>query len=201
MAYRFSPAIARLVNALAKLPGIGQKTAQRLAFHILDESREEALALAEAIREACDSVTLCSSCCNLTEEDPCEICRSPARDRTRICLVENPRDVAAMERIHDYRGLYHVLHGVISPMQDLGPDDIKLKELFRRLQTQDEVEEVILATNPTIEGEATALYIARLLKPTGIKVTRIAHGIPMGAALEYADEVTLARAFQNRQEV
>ncbi len=201
MAYRFSPAVAKLVNALAKLPGIGQKTAQRLAFHILDESREEAMALAEAIREACETVRLCSVCCNLTEDDPCEICSSGSRDRTRICLVETPRDLAAMERIHDYRGLYHVLHGSISPMQDRGPEDIKLKELFRRLQESDEVEEIILATNPTVEGEATALYIARLLKPSGIRTTRIAHGIPMGAALEYADEVTLSRAFQNRQEV
>ncbi|MFA5585738.1 MAG: recombination mediator RecR [Saccharofermentanales bacterium] len=201
MAYRFSPAVAKLVNALAKLPGIGQKTAQRLAFHILDESREEAMALSEAIREACETVRLCSVCCNLTEDDPCEICSSGSRDRTRICLVETPRDLAAMERIHDYRGLYHVLHGSISPMQDRGPEDIKLKELFRRLQESDEVEEIILATNPTVEGEATALYIARLLKPSGIRTTRIAHGIPMGAALEYADEVTLSRAFQNRQEV
>ncbi|HPX92771.1 MAG TPA: recombination mediator RecR [Bacillota bacterium] len=201
MAYRFSPAIAQLINTLAKLPGIGQKTAQRLAFHILDESREDALALAEAIQQACESVRLCSECCNLTEEDPCQICTARSRDRTRICIVENPRDVAAMERIHDFRGLYHVLHGVISPMHDMGPEDIKLKELFQRLQNHSEVEEIILATNPTIEGEATALYIARLLKPSGIKVTRIAHGIPMGAALEYADEVTLARAFQNRQEV
>ena len=201
MAYRFSPAIAKLVNALARLPGIGQKTAQRLAFHMLDESREDALALAKAIQEAAQSVRLCSSCCNLTEEDPCDICRSSTRDRTRICIVENPRDVAAMERIHVYRGLYHVLHGVISPMQDVGPEDIKLRELFQRLQSQPEVEEIILATNPTIEGEATALYIARLLKPSGIRTTRIAHGIPMGAALEYADEVSLARAFQNRQEV
>ena len=201
MAYRFSPAVAKLVNALAKLPGIGQKTAQRLAFHILDESREEAMALSEAIREACETVRLCSVCCNLTEDDPCEICSSGSRDRTRICLVETTRDLAAMERIHDYRGLYHVLHGSISPMQDRGPEDIKLKELFRRLQESDEVEEIILATNPTVEGEATALYIARLLKPSGIRTTRIAHGIPMGAALEYADEVTLSRAFQNRQEV
>ncbi|NLA71562.1 MAG: recombination protein RecR [Clostridiaceae bacterium] len=201
MAYRFSPAIAKLINALGKLPGIGQKTAQRLAFHILDESREDALALADAIREACASVTLCSECCNLTEDDPCDICQSRTRDRTRICIVENPRDVAAMERIHDYRGLYHVLHGVISPMHDIGPEDIKLRELFQRLQTHDEIEEIILATNPTIEGEATALYVARLLKPSGIRTTRIAHGIPMGAALEYADEVTLARAFQNRQEI
>lgn len=201
MAYRFSPAIAKLVNALAKLPGIGQKTAQRLTFHILDESREDALALAEAIQEACRNVRLCSECCNLTEDDPCDICSSRTRDKTRICVVESPRDVAAMERIHDYQGLYHVLHGAISPMLDIGPEDIRLKELFQRLQEHEEVEEIILATNPTVEGEATALYIARLLKPAGIRTTRIAHGIPMGAALEYADEVTLARAFQNRQEV
>ena len=201
MAYRFTPAISGLISQLAKLPGIGQKTAQRLAFHILDDSREDAMALSDAIRDALATVRLCSTCCNLTEDDPCDICSSNARDKTRILIVENPRDVAAMERIHDYRGLYHVLHGVISPMHGVGPEDIRLKELFRRLQEHDEVEEIILATNPTIEGEATALYIARLLKPSGIKTTRIAHGIPMGAALEYADEVTLARAFQNRQEV
>ncbi len=201
MSYRYSPAIAKLINAFAKLPGIGKKTAQRLAFHILDDKKEDALVLADAIREACASVRLCSVCCNLTEEDPCDICRSATRDRTRICIVENPRDVAAMERIHDYRGLYHVLHGVISPMHDIGPEDVKLRELFVRLRNHDEIEEIILATNPTIEGEATALYIARLLKPSGIRTTRIAHGIPMGASLEYADEVTLSRAFQNRQEV
>lgn len=201
MAYRYTPAIARLVSQLAKLPGIGQKTAQRLAFHILDDSREDAMALADAIRDALKTVRLCSVCCNLTEDDPCDICRSGARDTSRILIVENPRDVAAMERIHDYKGLYHVLHGVISPMHDIRPEDIRLKELFTRLQAHDEVEEIILAMNPTIEGEATSHYIARLLKPSGIKVTRIAHGIPMGAALEYADEVTLSRAFQNRQEL
>ncbi len=201
MAYRYTPAIARLISAFAKLPGIGQKSAQRLAFHILDEKKEDALALADAIREACSSIRLCSVCCNFTEDDPCDICTSSARDNTRICIVENPRDVAAMERIHDYRGLYHVLHGVISPMHNVGPEDVKLKELFIRLREHDEVEEIILATNSTIEGEATALYIARLLKPSGIRTTRIAHGIPMGAALEYADDVTLSRAFQNRQEI
>ncbi|HNZ63171.1 MAG TPA: recombination mediator RecR [Bacillota bacterium] len=201
MAYRYTPAIARLISAFAKLPGIGQKSAQRLAFHILDEKKEDALALADAIREACSSIHLCSVCCNFTEDDPCDICTSSARDNTRICIVENPRDVAAMERIHDYRGLYHVLHGVISPMHNVGPEDVKLKELFIRLREHDEVEEIILATNSTIEGEATALYIARLLKPSGIRTTRIAHGIPMGAALEYADDVTLSRAFQNRQEI
>ncbi|NMA17853.1 MAG: recombination protein RecR [Clostridiaceae bacterium] len=200
MAYRYSPAIEKLVQALAKLPGIGRKTAQRLAFFILDH-RDVGMTLSDAIREACDSVHLCSSCCNLTEEDPCYICRSSARDTTKICVVENPSDIAAMERIHDYNGLYHVLHGVISPMHDIGPENIKLRELLQRLQAHSEVEEIILATNPTVEGEATALYIARLLKPSGIRTTRIAHGIPMGASLEYADEVTLARAFENRREL
>ncbi|MGI6157515.1 MAG: recombination mediator RecR [Saccharofermentanales bacterium] len=201
MAYRYSPAIARLIQALGRLPGIGNKTAQRLAFHMLDEYREDAVTLADAIREACETVHLCPICCNLTEATPCEICSSDARDRTKICVVENARDVAALERTNDYNGLYHVLHGVIAPMEDIAPEDLKIRELFKRLQEDDTVEEVIIATNPTIEGETTALYISRLLKPSGIKVTRIAHGIPMGAALEYADDVTLSRALENRREL
>lgn len=198
---RFSPSIARLISELGKLPGIGSKSAQRLAFHLLSRSPEEIRALAEAILSASESTKLCSKCCNLTEQDPCDICQSPNRDRSIICVVENPRDVAAMERIHEFRGLYHVLHGAISPMHGIGPEQIHLRELLTRLRTEDAVTEVILATNPTVEGEATALYIARLIKPAGIKTTRIAHGIPMGGDLEFADEVTLARAMEGRREI
>ncbi|MDD2533250.1 MAG: recombination mediator RecR [Eubacteriales bacterium] len=198
---RYSPSIAKLVAELGKLPGIGNKSAQRLAFHLLAQPLERVESLANAILEARRSTRLCSVCCNLTDKDPCEICAGSGRERTQICVVENPRDVAAMERIHEYKGLYHVLHGVISPLQNIGPDQIKLRELLARLRTEDLVSEVILATNPTVEGEATALYIARLLKPANIKTTRIAHGIPMGGDLEYADEVTLARAMEGRREI
>jgi len=198
---RFSPSIAKLISELGKLPGIGSKSAQRLAFHLLSRPPEEVRALADAILSASQSTRLCSLCCNLTEQDPCEICSSPARDRSVICVVENPRDVAAMERIHEYRGLYHVLHGSISPMHGVGPDQIRLRELLARLRSDESISEVILATNPTVEGEATALYLARLIKPAGIKTTRIAHGIPMGGDLEYADEVTLARAIEGRREI
>lgn len=198
---RYSPSIARLIAELGKLPGIGSKSAQRLAFHLLSQPESQVEALAQAILDACHTTRLCSVCCNLTDQDPCEICTSAARDRSMICVVENPRDVAAMERIHEYRGLYHVLHGAISPMQNIGPDQIKLRELLARLRQDEEVHEVILATNPTVEGEATAMYLARLLKPAGILTTRIAHGIPMGGDLEYADEVTLARAMEGRREI
>jgi recombination protein RecR len=197
----YSASIARLVAELGKLPGIGRKSAQRLAFYLLGQPADKVEALAQALLEARRTTRLCSVCCNLTDQDPCEICSSSARDRSQICVVENPRDVAAMERIHEYRGLYHVLHGVISPMQNIGPDQIRLRELLARLRDCSEVSEVILATNPTVEGEATALYIARLLKPAGIRTTRIAHGIPMGGDLEYADEVTLAKAMEGRREI
>ena len=198
---RYSPSISRLVTELGKLPGIGGKSAQRLAFFLLAQPESQSESLAAAILEARRTIRICSACCNLTDQDPCEICASPSRDRSQICVVENPRDVAAMERIHEYRGLYHVLHGAISPMQNIGPDQIHLKELLTRLRTQTEVNEVILATNPTVEGEATALYIARLLRPAGIRTTRIAHGLPMGGDLEYADEVTLAKAMEGRREI
>ncbi|MHB1484531.1 MAG: recombination mediator RecR [Saccharofermentanales bacterium] len=198
---KYSPSISKLITQLGKLPGIGGKSAQRLAFHILSMSNEEVETLASTLLEAKSKTFLCSSCCNLTDRDPCEICSSPSRDKSIICVVENPRDVAAMERIHEYHGLYHVLHGCISPMQNIGPNQIKLKELLCRLTQETEVTEVILANNPTVEGEATALYIARLLKPAGIKTTRIAHGIPMGGDIEYADEVTLAKAMQGRREL
>ena len=198
---RFSPAITRLIAELNKLPGVGAKTAQRLAFHILAQDKEQAFALADAIKDAKDDVTLCSHCCNLTEDDPCEICSSHKRDRTVVCVVENPRDVAVMERVQNYDGLYHVLHGAISPMEDIGPEDIKLRELLQRLQEHQEISEINLAMNPSIEGEATALYIARLFHQTGIKTTQLSHGIPMGADLEYADAETLSSALRNRQEL
>lgn len=198
---RYSPSIARLISELGKLPGIGGKSAQRLAFYLLGQPENKVEALAEAILDARRNTRICSQCCNLTDQDPCDICSSTNRDRSQICVVENPRDVAAMERIHEYRGLYHVLHGAISPMQNIGPDQIRLRELLARLRADTAISEVILATNPTVEGEATALYIARLLKPAGIRTTRIAHGIPMGGDLEYADEVTLARAMEGRREI
>lgn len=198
---RYSPVIGRLITELARLPGIGQKTAQRLAFHLLAQPEEQVESLADALLSARKKIRLCSICCNITEQDPCEICSSKTRDRSTICVVENPRDVAAMERIHEYKGLYHVLHGVISPMQGIGPEQVKLRELLTRLRQDESVREVILATNSTVEGEATALYLARLLKPAGILTTRIAHGIPMGGDLEYADEMTLSRAIEGRREI
>lgn len=198
---RFSPAVAKLITELGRLPGIGGKTAQRLAFHLLSVPEEHALALADAITEARQKVRMCSECCNLTQSDPCDICSSSARDKTMICVVENPRDVAAIERMRDYNGLYHVLHGVLSPAEGIGPEKIRLQELIRRLQVHTEIDEVILAMNPSVEGEATALYLARLLKPSGLKTTRPAHGIPMGGDLEYADEITLARAFSGRSQI
>lgn len=198
---KYSASISKLIAELGKLPGIGGKSAQRLAFHILSLSDAEVGTLAGALLEAKRTTFLCSGCCNLTDRDPCEICSSASRDRSILCVVENPRDVAAMERIHEYHGLYHVLHGAISPMQGIGPNQIKLKELLARLTKETCVTEVILANNPTVEGEATAMYIARLLKPAGIRTTRIAHGLPMGSDLEYADEVTLARAMEGRREI
>jgi recombination protein RecR len=198
---RYAPIIAKLVSELERLPGIGGKTAQRLAFHILGLPLEKAESLANAILEARRTTMLCTVCCNLTDTDPCEICSSTARDRTVLCVVESPRDVAAMERIREYKGLYHVLHGTINPMQGIGPDRIRVKELLSRLRVEDTVCEVILATNPTVEGEATAMYVSRLLKPAGIRTTRIAHGLPVGGDLEYADEVTLARAMEGRREM
>ena len=195
---QYPRALNKLINELSKLPGIGGKTAQRLAFHILSLSDREAEALAEAIVSAKKNLRYCSECGNLTDQDKCLICSDATRDRSVICVVETPQDVVAMERIREYRGLYHVLHGAISPAEGIGPNDINLKSLITRLQASDEVKEIIIATNPNIEGEATAMYISRLLKPAGIKVTRIAHGIPVGGDLEYADEVTLSRALEGR---
>lgn len=192
--------LAKLINELSKLPGIGSKSAQRLAFHILALEDREAEQLAEAITYAKREMRYCSVCGNLTDEDPCAICSDPSRREDIICVVESPRDVMAMERIKEFNGLYHVLHGVISPMEGIGPEDINLKSLIKRLQAND-VKELIIATNPNIEGEATAMYIARLIKPAGIKVTRIAHGIPVGGDLEYADEVTLLKSLEGRREL
>lgn len=192
--------LAKLINELSKLPGIGSKSAQRLAFHILALEDREAEQLAEAITTAKREMKYCSVCGNLTDEDPCGICSDSSRREDIICVVESPRDVMAMERIKEYNGLYHVLHGVISPMEGIGPEDINLKSLIQRLQAND-VKELIIATNPNIEGEATAMYIARLIKPAGIKVTRIAHGIPVGGDLEYADEVTLLKSLEGRREL
>ncbi len=192
--------LARLIGELGKLPGIGYKTAQRLAFHILSLDDAEAQSIADAITQAKKEMKYCSVCGNLTDTDPCVICSDSSRETDVICVVESPKDVAAMERIREFDGLYHVLHGVISPMEGVGPDDINLKSLITRLQ-QNDVKELIIATNPNIEGEATAMYIARLIKPAGIKVTRIAHGLPVGGDLEYADEVTLLKAMEGRREL
>lgn len=191
----------KLINELSKLPGIGGKTAQRLAFHILALEESEATSLANSIVNAKRSLHYCSVCGNLTDTDLCEICSDESRNRTKVCVVETPQDVIAMERIREFKGLYHVLHGAISPVEGIGPNDINLKSLITRLQQHDEIDEIIVATNPNIEGEATAMYIARLLKPSGIKVTRIAHGIPVGGDLEYADEVTLLKAMEGRREI
>ena len=191
----------KLINELSKLPGIGGKTAQRLAFHILSLTDQEAESLATAIVGAKKALHYCSVCGNLTDQDPCLICSDVERDPSVICVVETPQDVMAMERIREYNGLYHVLHGAISPVEGIGPNDINLKSLITRLQADDRVKEIIIATNPNIEGEATAMYISRLIKPSGIKVTRIAHGIPVGGDLEYADEVTLLKAIEGRREL
>ena len=199
MDYYAAP-VAKLIEELSKLPGVGQKTAQRLAFHILDAPSQLADNLSRAIVFARRNIKHCSVCCNMTDTDPCRICGSERRDKSVICVMESPRDVVAMEKTREYKGLYHVLHGAISPMEDIGPEDIRIKELLLRLQ-DDTVKEVKLATNPTIEGEATAMYISRLIKPLGIKTTRIAHGIPVGGDLEYADEVTLVKAMEGRREL
>lgn len=193
-------AIGELIQEFSRLPGIGKKTAQRLAYFVLDMEQEEALGLAKAIVHAKETIRYCDICMNLTEASPCEICSDMKRDQTKILVVEQPRDVLAMERMREYRGQYHVLHGHISPMEGIGPDEIRIQELLKRVGTEP-VEEIILATNPTVEGEATAMYLARLLKPLGVHTTRIAHGIPVGGDLEFADEVTLSKALENRREL
>jgi recombination protein RecR len=188
-----------LVEQFQKLPGIGAKSAQRLAFHILRTPREDTERLSEALRDVKERVTYCSTCNNITDADPCSFCTSPSRDQRVICVVEEPQNVSIVERTGGFKGVYHVLMGVLSPLQGVGPDDIKIKGLLSRVGVAD-VDEVIVATNPTVEGEATALYLARLLKPLGVRVTRIAMGIPVGSDLEYTDEVTMARAMEGRRE-
>ena len=192
--------LAQLIEQLRALPGIGAKTATRLAYHILDMDMERAHRLAAAITGAKEKIGFCSVCFNLTDSDPCAVCTAEKRDHTTICVVEQPQDVAAMERMNDYDGVYHVLHGALSPLEGVGPNDIRIRELVLRAGKEN-VQEVIVATNPNVEGEATAMYIAKLLKPMGIRVTRIAHGLPVGGDLEYADEVTLSRAMENRREI
>lgn len=189
--------LEKLIEEFRKMPSVGLKSAERMAYYILGLDDSETQSLVNAINGAHKSIHTCSVCCNLTEDDVCRICNNPNRDKSVICVVENPRDVTAFERTHEYRGVYHVLHGVISPMNGVGPDNIRIKELVSRM-ADDSVNEVIMATNPTAEGEATAMYIARLLKPMGIQVSRLAYGIPVGSDLEYADEVTLSRALMGR---
>ena len=196
----FPAALERLTEQFGKLPGIGPKTAQRLAFHLLSLPEEEANAFAQAVLEAKRCVKTCPVCQNLTDQDLCPICADPRRDHSQICVVAEPRDLAALERAREYRGVYHVLHGVISPLNHVGPDDIRIKPLLARVGAGD-VAEVIMATNPDTEGEATAMYISRLLRPMGVKVTRLAYGVPVGSQLEYADEVTLLRALAGRPEI
>lgn len=189
-----------LIQELSKLPGIGRKSAQRICFYLLKIPEEEVVRLASTIESAMRKLKFCSICFNLTEVDPCPICADPERDRTTICVVEEPSDVLALDRVKEYKGLYHVLHGAISPLDGIGPEKLKIKELIDRLKSS-EVKEVILATNPDAEGEATGIYMAKLLKPLGVRITRIARGLPVGSDLDYADEVTLTRALEGRKEV
>lgn len=200
MPIRYAPSLTRLVDTLMRLPGIGAKTAQRLAFYLIKASREEVLRLAEAIIEVKEKIRVCSLCYNIAEGERCSICIDPSRDRGVVCVVEEANDLVAIERTGEFRGVYHVLQGSLSPIEGRGPDDISAKGLVRRLESG-EVKEVILATNPNMEGEATALYLTRLIRPLGVRVTRIAHGLPVGGDLEYADEVTLALALEGRREM
>jgi recombination protein RecR len=192
-------AIEKLIEEFSKLPGIGSKTAQRLTLHILNLPNEEVQEFAKALVRARGTIKYCSICGNFTDTDPCAICGNPNRDKSIICVIEEPKDIMSIERVKEYNGTYHVLHGTISPMAGRGPNDIKLKELISRMTS--DIKEVIVATNPNVEGEATAMYISRILKPLGVKVTRIAHGIPVGGDLEYADEVTLSKALEGRREI
>ena len=196
----YSDTVTKLINQFERLPGIGHKTAIRLAFYILESPREIAEEMSKVLVKAKDNVKFCSTCFNLTEKDPCDICSDKKRDDSVICVVENVKDVVALEKTHEYRGLYHVLHGAISPMNNVTAGDIKIKELLSRL-ADDKIQEVILATNPTVEGEATAMYISRLIKPLGIKVSQIGHGVPVGGDLEYTDEITLIKALEGRREI
>lgn len=196
----YAPSIEKLIEAFERLPSIGSKTAARLAFHILNSTQEEVDTFINAITEAKKNLKYCSKCFNITDNDVCSVCSNEARDKTVICVVEDVKDVVAMEKTHEFKGVYHVLHGSISPMNGVGPDDIKIKELLARLM-DGTVKELILATNPRVEGEATAIYISKLVKPMGIKTTRIAHGIPVGGDLEYIDEITLSKALEGRREL
>lgn len=192
--------LAKLIDSFSKLPGIGPKTAARLAFHVLRMKEEEAIDFAKALVSVKRNLSYCSVCCNITDIDPCRICQDKGRDASVICVVQEPKDLVAMERTKEFNGYYHVLHGAISPMEGIGPDEIHMAELLKRL-SDEQVQELILATNPNIEGEATAMYLSRLVKPFGLKVTRIAHGLPVGGDLEYADEVTLTKALEGRREL
>ena len=196
----YSPSIEKLIESFEKLPSIGHKTAVRLAFHMLDLNDDDTKEFIESIVNAKKNLKFCSKCFNISDTDPCPICASPKRDSTEICVVEDVRDIMAMERTHEFKGVYHVLHGTISPMNGIGPEDIKIKELLERIGNNN-IKEVIIATNPRVEGEATAIYLSKLIKPMGIKVTRIAHGIPVGGDLEYTDEVTLMKALEGRREL
>ena len=196
----YSPSIEKLIESFERLPSIGHKTAVRLAFHMLDLSEDETTEFVNSIINAKKNLKYCSKCYNISDTDPCPICSSPKRDNSVICVVEDVRDVMAMERTHEFKGVYHVLHGTISPMNGIGPEDIKIKELLNRIANND-IKEIIIATNPRVEGEATAIYLSKIIKPLGIKVTRIAHGIPVGGDLEYTDEVTLSKALEGRREL
>ena len=196
----YAPSIEKLIESFERLPSIGHKTAVRLAFHMLDLSKEETDEFINSIINAKEKLKYCSNCYNISDTDPCPICSSPKRDNSVICVVEDVRDVMAMERTHEFKGVYHVLHGTISPMNGIGPEDIKIKELLNRIANND-IKEIIIATNPRVEGEATAIYLSKIIKPLGIKVTRIAHGIPVGGDLEYTDEVTLSKALEGRREL
>ncbi len=193
--------VVRLIEEFSRLPGIGPKTASRLTFYLLRNSAERAKALAEAIRQLHEKITFCSCCFNITESDPCSVCGNQNRDQSIICVVEEPLDVIAIERTRDYHGLYHVLHGVIAPVEGVGPEDLKIAELITRVRVSDKVHEIILATNPNLEGESTAMYIARQFQGMAVKVTRLARGLPVGGDLEYADEITLSRALSGRSEI
>lgn len=197
--YNVAP-LENLVEQFEKMPGIGHKTAQRLAYYVLNLPKTQAEELAGAVLDAHTKIHYCSKCCNLTDKELCPVCASPLRDNSVICVVETPRDATAVENTHEFKGVYHVLHGAISPLNDVGPDNLTIKQLVERLY-DDTVKEVIMATNPTVEGDATALYVSKLLKPMGVKVTRLAYGIPVGGDLEYADEYTLAKALEGRNEI
>ena len=196
----YSPSIEKLIESFEKLPSIGHKTAVRLAFHMLDLNKEDTNEFINSIINAKANLKYCNNCYNISDTDPCPICSSPKRDNSLICVVEDVRDIMAMERTHEFKGVYHVLHGTISPMNGVGPEDIKIKELLNRIGNGD-IKEIIIATNPRVEGEATAIYLSKIIKPLGIKVTRIAHGIPVGGDLEYTDEITLSKALEGRREL